>query len=1258
MNPLSLRPFSMYKVTLWRKRKITAASAVLVAVVLIIGLATPAHAAVAHVNTASGNNGGGSNSLTINNPSTAPGQLLILVVTVRDTSSMTSTSGWTNTPTSGSGVITASGIIQTHHYKFTTASEPASYTFTLASSAKASGVIAAYSGVDTTSPFNVGAGSSNTSSTTMTAPSITTTIANTMLVATYGSATGTTFTQGSGMTLRGQNASTSNGAASRTTTGLQDVLQSAIGSTGAKTMTAGNAATNAGYLLALNPSTVISQAGYRFFTNQDSADVGAALSPQNNYPAPVAPDQPVRLRMLLGVDSSSNSLVSGKSFKLQYQETGSACTATGTYTDITDTTPIQYYTNATVIHNTALTANANDPARSGVSVVNQTYIEANNFTNTSAIPAGQDGMWDFALTLSSSASRLSGYCIRAVYANGSSLTSYAQIPRLSLAYSGGMLEGQGYRLYENANSATPGSPLASSNAAATLGATGDQFRLRATANGVRGFMQVSSGGSHSCGVSSDNKAYCWGTDSNGQMGNGDITGYQPTPGAVDTSGVLSGKTVIKVVTGNNHACALSSEGLAYCWGRGVEGQLGSVGFISSSAVPVAVDMGGSLAGKTFIDITSGVHHTCAISSDYKAYCWGYDFDGELGNSSGIVGNVDYPYAVDTSGALAGKTILSIAAGAYHTCAIASDNQAYCWGSDSNGQIGNGATTGDQGSPVAVVTSGVLSGKTITSLSSGGNHTCSIASDNLAYCWGVDVNGELGNGATTGDQVNPVAVDTSGVLSGKTVMSISAAYAHTCVVSSDYQTYCWGIDSVGQLGNDTSLTSQASPAVVNIGGTLFGKTILSISAGTTHTCVIASDNLPYCWGNDGSGQLGNGATTGDQVSPVAVDTSGALSGKTILSISAGDYHTCAIASDNLAYCWGDDGIGQLGNGATTGDQASPVAVDTSGVLSGKTIFSVSLGAAHTCAIASDNLAYCWGDDSIGTLGNGATTGDQASPVAVDTSGVLSGKTVVSLSAGDYHTCAIASDNLAYCWGDDSSGRLGDGPATGGNQTSPVAVDTSGKLSGKTVLNISASAFTACVIASDNQVYCWGNDAYDQLGNGPTAGSQPSPVAVSRYIIERLSVNTSRLSLILQYAQKSAATCAAQTGFATITAATPIALHDNASVTSKTAVTPDANDPTGGVNVAQTYHDIVDVITNTTAISGDDRGLWDISLKDNGAPANTTYCLRFANSEGDAFSSYAYLPEVTTAASSSSAPTLEQSTRGGQGVIDGIKHAFSW
>ena len=619
MSPLSLRPFSMNKVTLWRKRKITAASAVLVAAVLIIGLATPAHAAVAHVNTASGNNGGGSNSLTINNPSTAPGQLLILVVTVRDTSSMTSTSGWTNTPTSGSGVITASGIIQTHHYKFTTASEPASYTFTLASSAKASGVIAAYSGVDTTSPFNVGAGSSNTSSTTMTAPSITTTIANTMLVATYGSATGTTFTQGSGMTLRGQNASTSNGAASRTTTGLQDVLQSAIGSTGAKTMTAGNAATNAGYLLALNPSTVISQAGYRFFTNQDSADVGAALSPQNNYPAPVAPDQPVRLRMLLGVDSSSNSLVSGKSFKLQYQETGSACTATGTYTDITDTTPIQYYTNATVIHNTALTANANDPARSGVSVVNQTYIEANNFTNTSAIPAGQDGMWDFALTLSSSASRLSGYCIRAVYANGSSLTSYAQIPRLSLAYSGGMLESQDYRFYQNANTASPGAPLAASNVGATLGASGDQFRLRGTVNGARSFNQISAGESHTCAIASDNQAYCWGSDSYGQLGNGAITGTQVSPVAIDTSGVLAGKTVLSISVAGDHTCAIASDNLAYCWGCDGSGQLGNGVTNSDQPTPVAVDTSGVLSGKTVINMTTGSNFSCVIASDNQAY---------------------------------------------------------------------------------------------------------------------------------------------------------------------------------------------------------------------------------------------------------------------------------------------------------------------------------------------------------------------------------------------------------------------------------------------------------------------------------------------------------------------------------------------------------------------------------------------------------------------------------------------------------------
>jgi alpha-tubulin suppressor-like RCC1 family protein len=618
--------------------------------------------------------------------------------------------------------------------------------------------------------------------------------------------------------------------------------------------------------------------------------------------------------------------------------------------------------------------------------------------------------------------------------------------------------------------------------------------------------------------------------------------------------------------------------------------------------------------------------------------------------------MNMPVAVDTSGALSGKTVLSIYGGSGYNCAIASDNQAYCWGSDGNGQLGNGATSGNQVSPVAVDTAGALSGKTILSISSGDSNTCAIASDNLAYCWGDDASGQLGNGATSGNQVSPVAVDTSGVLSGKTIVSISTGYSHTCAIASDNQAYCWGSDINGQLGNGATSGTQASPVAVDTSGVLSGKTILSISVGLNHTCAIASDNLAYCWGLDGSGQLGNGATSSTQVSPVAVDTSGVLSGKTTLSISASYSNTCAIASDNLAYCWGADTSGQLGNGATSGNQVSPVAVDTSGVLSGKTVSSLFTNGSHTCAIASDSLAYCWGADTTGQLGNGATSGNQVSPVAVDTSGVLSGKTILSISVGDSHTCAIASDNLAYCWGSDTDARLGNG-ATSGTQVSPVAVDTAGALSGKTVSSISAGTSHTCAIASDDLAYCWGWDIVGQLGNGAYAGATDSPVAVTQDLLSPIILAANKLSLSLEFAEKSAGSCSAQTGFADVTGSTAIAYSNNATPANGASITTNANDPIStGISTAQTYHETVGTITNPNAIAADKIGLWDFSLKDNSAPASTTYCLRLAGADGSAFGSYTALPEITTAAPSG--PTLDQMTRGGASVLNGVKQNFSW
>ncbi len=204
------------------------------------------------------------------------------------------------------------------------------------------------------------------------------------------------------------------------------------------------------------------------------------------------------------------------------------------------------------------------------------------------------------------------------------------------------------------------------------------------------------------------------------------------------------------------------------------------------------------------------------------------------------------------------------------------------------------------------------------------------------------------------------------------------------------TFSWGYNSVGQLGDGTG-TSSSVPVAVDTSGVLAGKTVTAVGSTKSHACVVA-EGAVYCWGWNAFGQLGDGTVTSSSV-PVAVDTSGVLADKAVTAVSTGSGHSCALA-DGAAYCWGYNSSGQLGDGMTT-DSAVPVAVDTSGVLAGKTVTAVSIGGSHSCALA-DGAAYCWGYNDYGQLGDGTVTSSSV-PVAVDMSGVLAGKTLTAVSA---------------------------------------------------------------------------------------------------------------------------------------------------------------------------------------------------------------------------------------------------------------------
>lgn len=383
--------------------------------------------------------------------------------------------------------------------------------------------------------------------------------------------------------------------------------------------------------------------------------------------------------------------------------------------------------------------------------------------------------------------------------------------------------------------------------------------------------------------------------------------------------------------------------------------------------------------------------------------------------------------------------------------------------------------------------------------SGTYRTCTIMSGSV-YCWGRNARGQLGNGQSTGgNPENPSTADSyipvkvrkdTGVLAGKVVDDMFAAQFHNCALASG-KVYCWGWNNNGQLGQGTTTDSSVP---VEVKGALLGKTVTAIGGSGNTSCAIAEGKI-YCWGSNSSGTVGVNTATSYYTTPqlvVAGNTATTLPTSytaTKLSTSGSrSYLMCAIA-DSKAYCWGPNEVGQVGDGTTTTPRRLPTKVLDTGVLSGKTITSISQdgyidsasGAyPHVCVVASGAL-YCWGENNSGQLGRAAgNTTDSSSPVAVYASGVLSGKTIQDVGAGLRHTCALAGGEV-YCWGLNSSGQVGDNTTT--TRYVPVKVyQEANVLQGITVNNIGAGANRGCAVTANAKAFCWGLNSDGQIGDG--------------------------------------------------------------------------------------------------------------------------------------------------------------------------------
>lgn len=355
----------------------------------------------------------------------------------------------------------------------------------------------------------------------------------------------------------------------------------------------------------------------------------------------------------------------------------------------------------------------------------------------------------------------------------------------------------------------------------------------------------------------------------------------------------------------------------------------------------------------------------------------------------------------------------------------SSYDAFAWGSNSYGQLGLGTSGATDDSVAAAVVAGANSAATWDTITAGYTVACGLGSTGLAYCWGNNAEGALGNGTTTsGDDSVPGAV-----LGGLSWVALSAgsnsieARDSVCGIATTGDAYCWGDNTYGQLGNGTT-NDDSVPHLVD-GGLAWS----AISAGGQHVCGITSTASAYCWGSNHDGQLGDG-TGVDSYTPVLVS-----GGRQWKAISVGQGWTCAITIQDQAYCWGYNGDGQLGNGTTltTADDSAPAPVVSNQNTSGGWQ-RLDAGYGSTCAIGLDDVAYCWGRNYYGQLGDG-TTDDTSVPVRALIPG---NEPVMQVGvATDWEFACAATPTTYYCWGQGGSSVLGN-PTAADPQLTPLEV----------------------------------------------------------------------------------------------------------------------------------------------------------------------------------------------------------------------------
>ena len=444
-----------------------------------------------------------------------------------------------------------------------------------------------------------------------------------------------------------------------------------------------------------------------------------------------------------------------------------------------------------------------------------------------------------------------------------------------------------------------------------------------------------------CALAKSGRVHCWGENASGQLGDGTnatpklqpvttllcgVTHGDTSAGTAD-GGIdagASGKCTIEALAlADEHSCARRADGTVTCWGANNHGELGTGEAGDSETTPVET----LRIGATFSSIGSGHDHTCGLQSNGSLWCWGYAPFGPLGGANGN-GDCSCEAAPAQVGTL-GYDVASIGIGGGGGCAIKKDHSVWCWGSNTDGQLGIGSTA-DTANTAQVTDLA----KSAVEVAVGETHACALKDDGTVWCWGANNLCQLGDGTTTAPYCGGVNCSTTPRkvdALGTDTKHLEAGGNTTCALRKDGTLWCWGSNVDGQLGVGVApeyggSTPCGAPAAV----TALGNTVTAVALGSWHACAVKKDHSLYCWGLAADGELGTGSAMGAQTcglssscepSPVRVTSLA----KTVVDVEAAGSHTCARTTDGV-YCWGDNESGQVGDGTTATPIATPALVN--------------------------------------------------------------------------------------------------------------------------------------------------------------------------------------------------------------------------------------------------------------------------------------------------------------------------------------------